>query len=57
VTGLAFTQFDGKAYWDKAGLVTVNDPAGNPDVSLIAWEKTQRKLGDQSPARKRLRNC
>ncbi len=55
VTGLAFTQFDGKAYWDKAGLVSMNDPASNPDVSLIAWEKQQRTLGDQSSAPKELK--
>jgi hypothetical protein len=48
VTGVAFTQFDGKAYWDKAGLVSVNDPAQNPGLSLAAWEKQQRGSGDPS---------
>jgi hypothetical protein len=48
VTGVAFTQFDGKAYWDKAGLVSVNDPAQDPDLSFAAWEKQQRESGDAS---------
>ena len=26
ITGMAFTQFDGRAWWDKAGLVTTDDP-------------------------------
>jgi hypothetical protein len=48
ITGLAFTQFDGTAYWDKAGLVTVDDPAQDPSLSLIAWQKQERLLGDQA---------
>jgi hypothetical protein len=48
VTGLAFTQFDGTAYWDKAGLLSPNDPAQNPFVSLATWTKTERGLGDKS---------
>jgi hypothetical protein len=50
ITGMAFTQFDGTAYWDKAGQVVVNDPAQNPDLSLVAWEKAERTLGDKSTA-------
>jgi hypothetical protein len=52
---MAFTQSDGKVYWDKAGLVSVDDPASNPGVSLIAWEKLQRELGDQSTAPKEIK--
>ncbi len=47
LTGMAFTQFDGTGYWDKAGLLTVNDPAQNPDISLAAWEKSARGRGDK----------
>lgn len=50
ITGWAFTQFGGNAYWDKAGIVSVNDPALNPDLSLAAWEKFERQLGDESSA-------
>src|SRR5262249_4642460 len=28
VNGVAFTQFDGSVYWDKAGLVTRTSPSG-----------------------------
>ncbi len=48
VQGLAFTQHGGAAYWDKAGLLAVNDPALNPDVSLAAWTKFEAGLGDET---------
>jgi hypothetical protein len=50
ITGIAFTMFDGTAYWDKTGLVTVSDPAQNPALSLRAWEKAEALLGDSSQA-------
>jgi hypothetical protein len=50
VTGLAFTQFGGTAYWDDAGLDTIRDPAKDPDVSFVAWQKFERGLGDKSMA-------
>lgn len=50
ISGMAFTQFDGTAYWDKAGLVSVNDPAEDPAQSLAAWEKFERALGEKSMA-------
>ena len=50
ITGLALTQFDGTAWWDKAGIVSVNDSAQDPGLSLLAWEKTERELGDNSTA-------
>src|SRR6185436_16531284 len=34
VTGMAFTQVDGTCFWDKAGVVTVKDPARDPSVSF-----------------------
>ncbi|HEV2209692.1 MAG TPA: PSD1 and planctomycete cytochrome C domain-containing protein [Verrucomicrobiae bacterium] len=50
ITGLAFTQFGGTVFWDKAGVVSVDDPAQDPTVSLVAWEKAEHGLGDQSMA-------
>ena len=54
ISGLAFTLFDGTAYWDKAGLVASNDPALDPALSLSAWEKTERALGDSSKTSKEI---
>ncbi|TCO91331.1 cytochrome c [Chthoniobacter flavus] len=39
ITGLAYTQFDGTVYWDKAGVSGRIDPAANPTTSQLAWEK------------------
>ena len=50
ITGIGFTMFDGTAYWDKAGLSTTADPAQNTAFSLLAWEKSEGKLGDDSQA-------
>src|SRR5262249_18326992 len=50
VTGIAFTQFDGNTYWDKAGLLSVTDPAENPDLTLATWKRDERALGDKSNA-------
>jgi hypothetical protein len=45
VTGWAFTQQGGTAYWDKAGLVT-KVPQGEPAYdSLSAWLRAQRATG------------
>lgn len=56
VTGLALTQVDGSSYWDKAGLISLNDPAQNSELSFLAWQKAQRSLGDQSPAPKEIKD-
>ncbi len=48
ISGMAFTQFDGTAYWDKAGLVSVNDPAQDPNLSLRAWDKFEKDLGEEA---------
>ncbi len=48
ITGMAFTQVDGTAYWDKAGLVSANNPAEDPTLSLAAWIKTETALGRES---------
>src|SRR4029077_16945191 len=50
ITGMAFTMFDGTAYWDKVGQIAVQDPAENPELSLRAWEKAEKELGDNSVA-------
>lgn len=39
ITGLAYTQFDGTVYWDKAGVTGRIDPAASPATSQLAWEK------------------
>jgi hypothetical protein len=50
VHGMAFTQVDGKAFWDKAGLVTQTVQAPLPSESLAAWEKFE--LGPPNPPSK-----
>jgi hypothetical protein len=56
VKGLAFSQFDGTVYWDKAGQLSLNDPAQNPFVSLAAWTKIERGLGDKSEASQEIKD-
>jgi len=50
VTGVAFTQFNGTVYWDKAGLLSPNDPGHDPLVSEVAWAHIERELGEKSEA-------
>ncbi|HEX5272106.1 MAG TPA: PSD1 and planctomycete cytochrome C domain-containing protein [Gemmataceae bacterium] len=45
VTGWAFTQHGGTAYWDRAGLVTRTPQAGGAFDSLSAWLRVQRAAG------------
>ena len=42
VDGLAFTQFGGTVYWDKAGLVTKTPQEDLSGVSLLAWEAQEK---------------
>jgi hypothetical protein len=42
INGWAFTQFDGTAYWDKAGVVTRTPQAKQSFESLAAWENYER---------------
>ena len=42
ITGLAFTQQGGTAYWDKAGAVTWTPQEGQQFDTLSAWIKTQK---------------
>ncbi|HLJ10240.1 MAG TPA: PSD1 and planctomycete cytochrome C domain-containing protein, partial [Planctomycetaceae bacterium] len=50
VHGMAFTQADGKVFWDKAGVVTRTAQAPLPQESLAAWEKFE--LGPPNPPSK-----
>ena len=50
IKGIAFTQFDGTVYWDKAGLLSPKDPGENPQLSELAWTRIERQLGDKSEA-------
>jgi len=50
VHGMAFTQADGKVFWDKAGLVTRTLQAALPQESLAAWETFE--LGPPNPPSK-----
>ena len=48
VRGWAFTQFDGLAYWDKAGVVT-STPQGSIEYeSLRLWDASQRSRPDEN---------
>lgn len=42
VSGMAFTQVEGKVFWDKAGLVSRTPQAPLPRESLAAWEAFER---------------
>jgi hypothetical protein len=55
ITGLAFTVFDGTAYWDKAGQISVKDPGEDPRCSFAAWTKMERGLGDKSTEPKNIK--
>jgi hypothetical protein len=45
VTGWAFTQQGGVAYWDRAGVVTKTPQAEQAYDSLTAWLRVQRAAG------------
>ncbi len=55
LNGLAFTQFGGTVWWDNAGIVSINDPAQDPGLSLLAWEKAERALVKESTAPEKIR--
>jgi hypothetical protein len=42
VNGWAFTQFNGRVYWDKSGIVTRMPQAGTGFDSLARWEVYER---------------
>jgi hypothetical protein len=37
IKGFALTQFDGHVRWDLVGAASMNDPATDPNRSLVAW--------------------
>ncbi len=39
IRGLAYTQFGGTVYWDKAGALGRIDPANDPTQSFLAWTR------------------
>jgi hypothetical protein len=45
VTGWAFTQHDGTAYWDRAGILTKTPQADQPFDTLTGWLRVQRAAG------------
>ncbi len=45
VSGWAFTQHDGLAYWDRAGLVTKTPQADGPFETMAAWLRVQKATG------------
>ena len=47
VDGMAFTQFGGTVYWDKAGIVTATSQEDISTLSELAWEQ-QEKAKDSS---------
>ncbi len=42
IDGIAFTQFGGTVYWDRAGIVTATPQVDWSGVSLLAWEQQQK---------------
>ena len=42
VNGIAFTQFDGKIFWDKVGVKSTRDPRSDPTLSLAKWTDTAK---------------
>lgn len=50
VSGISFTQVDGKVFWDKAGLMTRTVQAPLPQDALAVWE--QFELGPPNPPSK-----
>ncbi len=57
VNGIAFTQFDGKIFWDKVGVKSTRDPRSDPTLSLAKWTdsvKSDKNLpGDVAKAAKK----
>ncbi len=46
LNGWAFSQFDGKVYWDKAGIITVVDPTKDSAFSLKVWAGKNKNAKD-----------
>jgi hypothetical protein len=48
ITGMAFTQFGGTVYWDKAGIVTKTSQEDLSLTSELAWEKQEMSKDNQA---------
>ena len=48
VYGIAFTQFGGTVYWDKAGIVTATPQEDRSGISMVAWEAQERPKSDST---------
>ena len=46
VNGIAFTQFDGKIFWDKVGVKSIRDPRTDPTLSLAKWTDSSKSAKD-----------
>ena len=46
VNGIAFTQFDGKIFWDKVGVKSTRDPRSDPTLSLAKWTDSAKSAKD-----------
>jgi hypothetical protein len=58
INGWAFTQYDGRTYWDKAGIVTRSPQAGTGFESLAKWdahERSQKKSALPDPVKNAIR--
>ena len=42
ISGWAFSQFDGKVYWDKSGIFSTTDPSKDPSFSLKLWTEQNK---------------
>jgi hypothetical protein len=42
IDGIAFTQFGGTVYWDKAGIVTKTPQEDLSGISMLAWEAQEK---------------
>src|SRR6185503_16081857 len=48
ITGMAFTQFGGTVYWDKAGIVTKTSQEDISATSELAWERQEMSKDNQA---------
>ena len=46
VNGIAFTQFDGKIFWDKVGVKSTRDPRTDPTLSFAKWTDSAKSAKD-----------
>ena len=49
LNGWAYSQFGGKVYWDKSGMVTLVDPTKDSAFSLKYWSEQNKGSGNFPP--------